>query len=68
MKIDDSGLYETKFAGDATIQIRREYVGYDLDGPCHARLVAGGPALTAITKDGGMLRFSGKLGVQQAAA
>ncbi|KAG0054833.1 hypothetical protein BGZ83_010285 [Gryganskiella cystojenkinii] len=27
----DSVFYETKFAG---VQIRREYVGYDLDGPC----------------------------------
>ncbi|KAG0052943.1 Proteasomal ATPase-associated factor 1 [Gryganskiella cystojenkinii] len=59
---DDSGLYETKFAGDSSVQIRREYVGYDLDGPCHARLVAGGPALSAAAKDGGLLRFSGNLG------
>ncbi|GJJ69971.1 proteasomal ATPase-associated factor 1 [Entomortierella parvispora] len=65
---DDSGLYETKAAGDPAIQLRREYVGFDLDGPCHARLVAGGPALTAITKDGGLLRYSGNLGARETTA
>ncbi|KAF9954222.1 Proteasomal ATPase-associated factor 1 [Mortierella alpina] len=59
---DDSGLYETKSLREETIQVQREYVGYDLDGPCHARVVGGGKGLVAISKEGGMLRYSGKLG------
>ena len=64
--IDDSGLYETKSVRDPTIKIEREYVGYDLDGPAKARLVAGGPALVAISKEGGILRFSSNLGISSA--
>ncbi|KAF9564994.1 hypothetical protein EC968_004293 [Mortierella alpina] len=59
---DDSGLYETKSLREETIQVQREYVGYDLDGPCHARPIGGGRGLVAISKEGGMLRYSGKLG------
>ncbi|KAG0367931.1 Proteasomal ATPase-associated factor 1 [Mortierella sp. AD032] len=60
---DDSGVYETKpVQGETTIEILREYVGYDLDGPARARVVGGGPALVAISKEGGLLRFSGSLG------
>ncbi|KAF8929427.1 hypothetical protein BGZ58_008951, partial [Dissophora ornata] len=55
---DDSGLYETKSVKGPTIELEREYVGYDLDGPAQARLVAGGPGLVAISKEGGLLRFS----------
>lgn len=58
LNVDDSGLYETSSVTDALIQIRREYVGYDLDGPCHVRLVGGGPGLVSASKEGGMLRFS----------
>ncbi|KAF9417670.1 hypothetical protein BGZ94_009905 [Podila epigama] len=55
---DDSGLYETTSVTDAEIRVRREYVGYDLDGPCQARLVGGGPGLVSASKEGGLLRFS----------
>ncbi|KAF9318957.1 hypothetical protein BG003_010261 [Podila horticola] len=55
---DDSGLYETSSVTDALIQVRREYVGYDLDGPCRVRLVGGGPGLVSASKEGGILRFS----------
>ncbi|KAF9297284.1 hypothetical protein BGZ74_009940 [Mortierella antarctica] len=55
---DDSGLYETSSVTDALIQVRREYVGYDLDGPCRVRLVGSGPGLVSASKEGGMLRFS----------
>ncbi|KAF8932935.1 Proteasomal ATPase-associated factor 1 [Haplosporangium bisporale] len=55
---DDSGLYETSSVTDDLIQIRREYVGYDLDGPCQVRLVGGGPGLVSASKEGGVLRFS----------
>ncbi|KAG0207136.1 hypothetical protein BGX28_001567 [Mortierella sp. GBA30] len=61
---DDSGLYETKPVQQDTIQVQREYVGFDLDGPCHARLVGGGPGLVAVSKEGGMLRYPGNLGVR----
>lgn len=57
LNVDDSGLYETSVVTDALIQVRREYVGYDLDGPCYVRLV-GGPGLVSASKEGGMLRFS----------
>ncbi|KAF9574141.1 hypothetical protein BGW38_008350, partial [Lunasporangiospora selenospora] len=60
---DDSGLYETGSTRDNSIQVVREYVGFDLDGPCRARLVAGGPAVVAASKDGGMLKYSANLGV-----
>lgn len=61
--IDDSGVYETKpIQGETTLQVLREYVGYDLDGPARARVVGHGPALVAISKEGGLLRFSGTLG------
>ena len=61
--IDDSGVYETKpIQGETTVQVLREYVGYDLDGPARARVVGQGPALVAISKEGGLLRFSGTLG------
>ncbi|KAI8594868.1 WD40-repeat-containing domain protein [Dissophora ornata] len=63
---DDSGLYETKSVKGPTIELEREYVGYDLDGPAQARLVAGGPGLVAISKEGGLLRFSSKLGTSSA--
>ncbi|KAF9544288.1 Proteasomal ATPase-associated factor 1 [Mortierella hygrophila] len=60
---DDSGVYETKpIQGETTVQVLREYVGYDLDGPARARVVGHGPALVAISKEGGLLRFSGTLG------
>ncbi|KAG0272762.1 Proteasomal ATPase-associated factor 1 [Linnemannia exigua] len=60
---DDSGIYETKpIRGETSVEILREYVGYDLDGPARARVVGGGPALVAISKEGGLLRFSGSLG------
>lgn len=64
--IDDSGLYETKFITSPTVQVEREYVGFDLDGPAHARPVAGGPAVVAVSKEGGLLRFPGHLGVRSA--
>ncbi|KAG0362395.1 Proteasomal ATPase-associated factor 1 [Gamsiella multidivaricata] len=60
---DDSGLYETKSLRDPRIEIEREYVGYDLDGPAHIRVVAGGHGVVAISKEGGLLRFSGNLGL-----
>ncbi|KAK3811991.1 MAG: WD40-repeat-containing domain protein [Benniella sp.] len=63
---DDSGLYEAKSIRDTTAEIVREYVGFDLDGPAHARAVAGGPAVVAISKEGGLLRFPGNLGVRSA--
>ncbi|KAG0278836.1 Proteasomal ATPase-associated factor 1 [Linnemannia gamsii] len=60
---DDSGVYETQqIQGETTVQLLREYVGYDLDGPARVRVVGGGPALVAISKEGGLLRFSGALG------
>ncbi|CAO3569293.1 unnamed protein product [Mortierella alpina] len=59
---DDSGLYETKSLWEETIQVKREYVGFDLDGPCHARPIGAGRGLVAISKEGGMLCYSGKLG------
>ncbi|KAG0017413.1 Proteasomal ATPase-associated factor 1 [Podila clonocystis] len=52
------GLYETSSVTDALIQVRREYVGYDLDGPCRVRLIGGGPGLVSASKEGGVLRFS----------
>lgn len=58
LNVDDSGLYETSSVTDALIQVRREYVGYDLDGPCRVRLVGGGPGLVSASKEGGILRFS----------
>ncbi|KAF9189495.1 Proteasomal ATPase-associated factor 1 [Haplosporangium sp. Z 767] len=58
---DDSSLYETKSLNQATIDIQREYAGYDLDGPCHARLIRGGPGLVSISKEGGLLRFPSNL-------
>ncbi|KAG0287842.1 hypothetical protein BGZ98_004459 [Dissophora globulifera] len=61
---DDSGLYEIKRIRDPIMQVLREYVGFDLDGPAQARVVAGGPALMAISKEGGVLRFSGGLGTR----
>ncbi|KAG0300857.1 Proteasomal ATPase-associated factor 1 [Linnemannia gamsii] len=66
---DDSGLYETQgIQGEAMVQVLREYVGYDLDGPTRARVVGRGPALVAISKEGGLLRFSGTLGGTQPTA
>ncbi|KAG0259823.1 Proteasomal ATPase-associated factor 1 [Mortierella polycephala] len=62
----DSGLYETKSLNRATIDIQREYVGYDLDGPCHARLIRRGPGLVSISKEGGLLRFSSNLAATRA--
>jgi hypothetical protein len=50
------------------VQVLREYVGYDLDGPTRARVVGRGPALVAISKEGGLLRFSGTLGGTQPTA
>lgn len=61
--IEDSGLYETKFIREPNVQVEREYVGFDLDGPAHARPVAGGPAVVAVSKEGGLLRFPEHLGV-----
>ncbi|KAF9434866.1 Proteasomal ATPase-associated factor 1 [Entomortierella beljakovae] len=58
------GLYETKSMRDSVVNIQREYVGYDLDGPAHGRLIAGGPSLISVSKEGGLLRFPGTLGVQ----
>ncbi|KAF9931544.1 hypothetical protein BGZ65_004856 [Modicella reniformis] len=58
---EDSGMYETKSMEDSTVQVAREYVGFDLDGPAHARPIAGGPALVGVSKEGGLLRFSGSV-------
>ncbi|KAF9895678.1 hypothetical protein BX616_009086 [Lobosporangium transversale] len=54
---DDSALYEIRSVRESIVQVEREYVGYDLDGPAHARLVGGGPAVIAVAKEGGLLRF-----------
>ncbi|KAF9116968.1 Proteasomal ATPase-associated factor 1 [Mortierella sp. AM989] len=61
---DDSSLYEAKAFREPNVKIQREYVGYDLDGPAHARLVDDGPSLVSVSKEGGLLRFSGNLGVR----
>ncbi|KAF9361255.1 Proteasomal ATPase-associated factor 1 [Mortierella sp. AD094] len=61
---DDSGLYEVKAIREPNVKVQREYVGYDLDGPVHVRLVAEGPSLVSVSKEGGLLRFSGNLGVR----
>ncbi|KAF9099477.1 Proteasomal ATPase-associated factor 1 [Mortierella sp. AD031] len=59
---DDSGVYETQgIQGESIVQVQREYVGFDLDGPARARLVGRGPALVAVSKEGGLLRYSGTL-------
>ncbi|KAF9396163.1 Proteasomal ATPase-associated factor 1 [Mortierella sp. AD011] len=58
------GLYEVKDITEPNVKVQREYVGYDLDGPVHASLVAGGPSLVSVSKEGGLLRFSGNLGVR----
>ncbi|KAF9973854.1 hypothetical protein BGZ73_002884, partial [Actinomortierella ambigua] len=55
---DDSGLYETTAAKKDHISVVREYVGFDLDGPCHARVLGHGPGVLYGAKEGGLLRLS----------
>ncbi|KAG0237740.1 hypothetical protein BGW42_000146 [Actinomortierella wolfii] len=55
---DDSGLYETTAAKNEHISVVREYVGFDLDGPCRATVVGHGPGLLYGTKEGGLLRLA----------
>ncbi|KAG0270513.1 Cofactor of BRCA1 [Actinomortierella ambigua] len=55
---DDSGLYETTAAKKDSISVVREYVGFDLDGPCRARVVGHGPGVLYGTKEGGLLRLA----------
>ncbi|KAG0244567.1 Cofactor of BRCA1 [Actinomortierella wolfii] len=55
---DDSGMYETTAAKNEHISVVREYVGFDLDGPCRATVVGHGPGLLYGTKEGGLLRLA----------